>query len=273
MIILTQETYFVKLFNYYRTYLVYSFYRFKDDKIHQIYDSLHEQLTKAFEVNENYYIEIMTISNSLNDYGKNLFKNYYNDELCDFFSDYGRIWNKQCKEVADNIAMYGLWFAFNHEVQLLIFLVKRTDQLIEIGESKGYYYDEILYDSGIVNELYPQNESLHQDYLKYNPFDMINSNSTLNLTVLMENIVKPAIDGLREDITNEMKNLCDSVEQYSLVLCVWSIIILTISYIIIFIPKIIKTDSQIKQGKAMLKIIPKEERDKIKKTLKKKKSE
>ena len=273
LIILTQETYFVKLFNYYRTYLVYSFYRFKDDKIHQIYDSLHAQLTKAFEVNENYYIEVMTISNSLNDYGKNLFKNYYNDELCDFFSDYGRIWNKQCKEVADNIAMYGLWFAFNHEVQLLIFLVKRTDQLIEIGESKGYYYDEILYDSGIVNELYPQNESLHQDYLKYNPFDMINSNSTLNLTVLMENIVKPAIDGLREDITNEMKNLCDSVEQYSLVLCIWSIIILTISYIIIFIPKIIKTDSQIKQGKAMLKIIPKEERDKIKKTLKKKKSE
>ena len=273
LIILTQETYFVKLFNYYRTYLVYSFYRFKDDKIHQIYDSLHAQLTKAFEVNEHYYIEVMTISNSLNDYGKNLFKNYYNDKLCDFFADYGRIWNKQCKEVADNIAMYGLWFAFNHEVQLLIFLVKRTDQLIEIGESKGYYYDEILYDSGIVNELYPQNESLHQDYLKYNPFDMINSNSTLNLTVLMENIVKPAIDGLREDITNEMKNLCDSVEQYSLVLCVWSIIILTISYIIIFIPKIIKTDSQIKQGKAMLKIIPKEERDKIKKTLKKKKSE
>ena len=72
LIILTQETYFVKLFNYYRTYLVYSFYRFKDDKIHQIYDSLHAQLTKAFEVNEHYYIEVMTISNSLNDYGKNL---------------------------------------------------------------------------------------------------------------------------------------------------------------------------------------------------------
>ena len=273
LVILFEQTYFVKFFNYYRSYLIYSYYRFKDEKVNQIYISLHEELTNGFEINEQYYIQIMTYANSLNENGQNLIKNYYNDQLCEFFADYGKTWNKECKEVADNIANFGLWFAFNHEIQLLIYLVKKVDQLIEIGESKGYYYDEILYDSGIVNPLYPQNENLYEDYLKYNPFDMINSNSTLNLTVLIENVVKPSIDGLRKDITFEMKNLCDLVEEYSLILCIWSIIILSVNYIVFFIPKIIKTNSQIKQGKTMLKIIPKEERDKIKKTLKKKKSE
>ncbi len=273
LVILYQETYFIRFFNYYRAYLIYSYYRFRDDKIYQIYISLHEELINSFEINEKYYIEIMTYANSLNEDGQNLIRSYYNDILCDYFADYGKTWNKTCKEVADNIANYGLWFAYNHQIQLLIFLVKRVDQLIEIGESKGYYYDEILYDSGFVNALYPKNEELYEDYLKYNPFNMINSNSTLYLTVLIENIVKPAIDGLRADITNEMRKLCDLVEEYSLILCIWSIAILTINYIIIFIPKIIRTDSQIKQGKAMLKIIPKEERDKIKKTLKKKKSD
>ena len=273
LVILFEQTYFIKFFNYYRSYLIYSYYRFKDEKVNQIYISLHEELTNGFEINEQYYIQIMTYANSLNENGQNLVKNYYNDQLCEFFADYGKTWNKECKEVADNIANFGLWFAFNHEIQLLIYLVKKVDQLIEIGESKGYYYDEILYDSGIVNPLYPQNENLYEDYLKYNPFDMINSNSTLNLTVLIENVVKPSIDGLRKDITFEMKNLCDLVEEYSLILCIWSIIILSVNYIVFFIPKIIKTNSQIKQGKTMLKIIPKEERDKIKKTLKKKKSE
>ena len=228
---------------------------------------------QTYEKNEEYYVQIMTGANGLNEKGKNLIKNYYNDVLCEHFSDYALQYNKTCKEVADNIGNYGLWSIFNHGIQLLCFLIIQIDTVLYEGELKGYYYNEILYDSSIVNPLYPDNENLYEDYLKYNPFDMINSNSTLNLTVLIENIVKPSIDGLRKDITFEMKNLCDLVEEYSLILCIWSIIILSVNYIVFFIPKIIKTNSQIKQGKTMLKIIPKEERDKIKKTLKKKKSD
>ena len=66
-----------------------------------------------------------------------------------------------------------------------------------------------------------------------------------------------------------MIKCCDRIEEYSIICCIFLCFILIGYYIFLFIPKIMKTNSQIKQGKAMLKIIPKEERDKIKKSLKK----
>ena len=267
--VLRQQSYFVKLFNYYRTYLIFSYHRKTNEKIKKIYILLHNELSLAYEKNQDFYIEIMTLSYSLGENERELFKSYYNDEICVYFEDFGKSYNKSCDEVADNIGKYGLWFSFNHAIQLLIFLVKRIDSIIEEGESNGYFYDEINYDSGIINPLYPSNPSLYDDYLKYNPFNIINSNTTLNLTVLVENIIKPATNELRANIAKIMIKYCDQIEEYSIICCIFLCFILIGYYIFLFIPKIMKTNSQIKQGKAMLKIIPKEERDKIKKSLKK----
>ena len=267
--VLRQQSYFVKLFNYYRTYLIFSYHRKTNEKIKKIYILLHNELSLAYEKNQDFYIEIMTLSYSLGENERELFKSYYNDEICVYFEDYGKSYNKSCDEVADNIGKYGLWFSFNHAIQLLTFLVKRIDSIIEEGESNGYFYDEINYDSGIINPLYPSNPSLYDDYLKYNPFNIINSNTTLNLTVLVENIIKPATNELRANIAKIMIKYCDQIEEYSIICCIFLCFILIGYYIFLFIPKIMKTNSQIKQGKAMLKIIPKEERDKIKKSLKK----
>ena len=266
--IIYHQSYFVKLFNYYRTYLIFSYYRYSDGKINFIYNALHSELSKAFEENSKYYDEIMTTVSILNNEGQNLLKNYYNNDIiCKYFSDYGKEYNKTCSQVADNIANYGLWFTFNHAIQFLNYLTKEIDALLEIGESKGYKYNEILYDSGIKNDLYPNNVSLYEDYLKYNPFNVINSNITLNLTVLTENIIIPSIDGLRIEISNMMIRICDDIEKYSFI-CIFLLFFFLISYyIFLLIPKVIKTNSEINQGKVMLKIIPKNERDKIKKSL------
>ena len=115
--------------------------------------------------------------------------------------------------------------------------------------------------------MYPDNENLYEDYLKYNPFNVINSNTSLNLTVLIENIMKPAINSLREEITQIIYDISDDIEKYSIICCIILSFILIVFYISLLIPKIMKTNSQIHQGKVMLKIIPKQERDKIKKTL------
>ena len=102
----------------------------------------------------------------LNNEGQNLLKNYYNNDIiCKYFSDYGKQYNKTCSQAADNIANYGLWFSFNHAIQFLNYLTKEIDALLEIGESKGYKYNEILYDSGIKNDLYPNNVSLYHIFL------------------------------------------------------------------------------------------------------------
>ena len=265
--ILSQYSYFSKLYNYFRTYLIFSNYRNNDPKIVKIYNTLHTELMQTYEKNEEYYVQIMTGANGLNEKGKNLIKNYYNDVLCEHFSDYALKYNKTCKEVADNIGNYGLWSIFNHGIQLLCFLIIQIDTVLYEGELKGYYYNEILYDSSIVNPLYPDNENLYEDYLKYNPFNVINSNTSLNLTVLIENIMKPAINSLREEITQIMYDISDVIEKYSVICCIILSFILIVNYISLFIPKIMKTNSQIYQGKVMLKIIPKQERDKIKKTL------
>ena len=263
LLIIYHQSYLIKLYNYYRTYLVFFNYRYSNTKINYIYNYLHIELNKAYEENENYYIKIMTTTNLLNKEGQNILKNYYNnDTICNYFSVYGTKYNISCNKVADNIANYGLWFTFNHAIQLITFLTKNIDALLEIGESKGYKYDEVLYDSGKVNKLYPNDESLYDDYLKYNPFYEINSYIHLNLTVLTDYIIIPAIDGLRIEVSNIMKSICDDIERYSLICIIILFIFLILFYIFLLIPKVIETNIEINQGKLMLKIIPKSERDK-----------
>ena len=141
----------------------------------------------------------------------------------------------------------------------MIYLKNELEDIIIQGEKKGFKYDEIYYKSDNINDLYPKDKNLWNEYKSLNPFLLLNNNNSLYLTLIIQQITRKSLSGLRDKLRNKMVNIVNKIKN-NIILSVFGFLFIFI-FITIFIllPKIIIKNNEIIEEKNMLKIIPKNE--------------
>jgi hypothetical protein len=226
---------------------------------------------------KNTFNELKTFSDNLLEKNQELWNIIFNDlfflkknelelfntivfgNICSYFQNYSNSYQVSCEQIGDGIANYGLYTTSIYCFQLILYLQNNLEKILEEGEKKGYKYDEIYYKSDSINELFPEDKNLWEDYKSLNPFLLINNKKVHDLTILIQQITRNAFTGLRVMLRNKMNQIVLKVKENILFFAIGLFVILTSSTIILIIPKIVRKNIELIEEKNMLKIIPKNE--------------
>ena len=262
-LILNQKTFLVKYINYFRTMLCFYAHRETNEQIKNIYCILHTTLNLTLNFNQDIYNNIF---NSLKNCEKDeieIFNEITFGNICPFFENYTNQYNLSCEFFSDGILYYGIYSISIYSLQLINYLVNFLEETLNKGKEKGFNYDEIYYRSDHINELYPSDDNLIEEYKSLNPMLIINDEKSHYLSVIIEQAIKNSSNKLSTYLKNKMIITVKRIKRtiiYSALGLLW---ILILSTVIFLIPRIIHKNNEMIEEKNMLKIIPKNELEQI----------
>jgi hypothetical protein len=238
-------------------------HRETNEQIKNIYYILHTTLNLTLNFNQDIYNNIF---NSLKNCEKDeieIFNEITFGNICPFFENYTNQYNISCELFSDGILYYGIYSISIYSLQLINYLVNFLEETLNNGKEKGFNYDEIYYRSDHINELYPSDDNLIEEYKSLNPMLIINDEKSHYLSVIIEQAIKNSSNKLSTYLKNKMIITVKRIKRtiiYSAIGLLW---ILILSTIIFLIPRIIHKNNEVIEEKSMLKIIPKNELEQI----------
>ena len=131
------------------------------------------------------------------------------------------------------------------------------------GKKKGFLYNEVFYPSDIINQLYPNDTNLYNDYINLNPFLILNSYKYHNLNILVENLIQNSSGYLSDFLKEKMINVINSTQNQIIFFHIIFELLIIFAIYFFFLPNILKKNDEIREEKNMLKIIPKNELEQI----------
>jgi hypothetical protein len=185
------------------------------------------------------------------------------DDICQYIGDYLTKNNISCDDFADGIGHYGIISSSIYALQLVLYIQIDLENILYKGDKKGFIYNEILYRSDIINDLYPNDTSLWDEYEKLNPFLLLNSEHYHSLMLLIEQLIQSASMYLTNFFKTKMIDILENIT-IQIIICQLSFLILLILTIYFFLfPRILRKNEEITEEKNMLKIIPNNELEQL----------
>ena len=262
-LILKQKTFLINHYNYIRIMICYNAYRNTKGQINDIYNYLRFNLKKSFKINQDMFKEILSQLNYLEFEELDLFNKLMYDDICQYIGDYLTKNNISCDDFADGIGHYGIISSSIYALQLVLYIQIDLENILYKGDKKGFIYNEILYRSDIINDLYPNDTSLWDEYEKLNPFLLLNSEHYHSLMLLIEQLIQSASMYLTNFFKTKMIDILENIT-IQIIICQLSFLILLILTIYFFLfPRILRKNEEITEEKNMLKIIPKNELEQL----------
>ena len=263
VLILRQKTFLINNYNYIRIMICYYPYRYNKGQINDIYIYLQSYLKMSFETNQNMFTDIMDQIHYLKSEELNLFNKLMNSDICQYIDDYMTKNNLTCDDFADGIGHYGLISSSIYAFQLILYIENNLENIIHKGQEKGFYYNEIIYRSDIINELYPNDTSLWDEYQKLNPFLVLNDEHYHALMLLIEQLIQSASYYLTNNFKSKMIDIIEDIKIQIIACEISFFIILIITIYFFLLPRILRKNEEITEEKNMLKIIPKNELEQL----------
>ena len=130
-------------------------------------------------------------------------------------------------------------------------------------KKKGFLYNEVFSPSDIINQLYPHDTNLYNDYINLNPFLILNSYKYHNLNILVEDLIQNSFGYLSDFLKEKMINVINSTQNQIIFFHIIFELLIIFAIYFFFLPNILKKNDEIREEKNMLKIIPKNELEQI----------
>ena len=257
--ILSHRTYVVKYYNYIKTIMCYYAHKETNIIIKNVYYQLEQSLKISLSINQEMFNKVFNLLKYLKKDEIKLFNEIMFGDICSSIQEYTNLYNITCNEIGDGIAHYGYYSSIIYAFQLMIYLENYLEDIIIQGKKKGFKYDEIYYKSDYINDLYPKDKNLWNEYKSLNPFLLLNNNNSLYLTLIIQQITRKSLSGLRDELRNNMGNIIYKIKN-NIILSIFGFLFIFIFFTtFILFPKIIIKNNEINEEKDMLKIIPKNE--------------
>jgi hypothetical protein len=258
-LILNQRTFLIKYYNYFLTISCYYAHIKTNIRIKTIYNHLQIELKRAIKINQDMFNEIFNSFKKTKNKEKKIFSELMNEDVCKYINDYAKEYNLICDDFADGIAHYGLYTSSIYTFQLILYSFLKLEDLLNKLEIKGFKYDEIFYKSDTINELYPNDTNLWDEYESMNPILLMNQDYFHYLALLIQQLIQSASTYLSVFYKNKMNQLVNYVKIRIIICQIAFNFFLVVVYYFFLIPKILKKNEEMREEKNMLKIIPKNE--------------
>ena len=188
----------------------------------------------------------------------------YTSKICEFISIYVRSYpinpNLNCENFFYGSSHYGFFTLITTFVEELRMMRDKIDIYLDIAKEKNFYYNESYFNDprGYYEEYYKQYENNIEEYRKYNPANVLNTegHKTLLITYLYVNV--QVYDYLLIESLKSFRDVFSKYNSIYLIINIIFIIVVVLGFIMIWIPFIFRQNKALYKIKNMLSIIPSE---------------
>ena len=258
--IIQHEIFILKRFAYLRVYIIFEYYI-------ESYTELKNRIIILFNFIHDGYLEnsyyIKTIHNYIKQYGlpkksKKLIENTRYQNICNYFTDLEKFYNKNCVTFLDGILLKGYEPLTIYLVETFIYYIRDINQSYEKAKIKNYTYNEYLYGSYKYNLILPNDEETLKDYQDNNPFNIFNDVRMINLILIINAVYIPLMKDIYFSLSEDILKSFDFLRILIIVLSIGLFIITLALFFIFILPHLITKNIEINKIRKMLEIIPKD---------------
>ena len=190
------------------------------------------------------------------------FLNYlYNGKICEFINNYNNDNpdNKQlkCDELlykSSGFGFFTIMASFTEEIRTM---KDAIDTYYKKAKEKNFVYNESYYnDYRHYEELYNMYNNNRDDYIKNNPANVYRTESHKILFISYNYVLTSTYSFLISESLNQFEQAFKKYNNINLILNIIFLILIVLGFICIWIPFLLKQNSNLKKIKNMLSIVP-----------------
>ena len=189
--------------------------------------------------------------------------NLYNSKIYDFINDYNNDYPNQ-KINSSNFFFgtpkFGFFTMLTAFVEELRMLKDKIENYYEIADKKNFKYNESVENDPyhIYEKMYSQYEDNMVEYKKYNPINILKTNSHKKLLIVYLYINTQVFNSLVEKSVKLYEQLFEKYNSINLILNILFISFITLGFLFVWIPFLFHLNKNLDKIKKMIYIIPSE---------------
>ena len=191
------------------------------------------------------------------------FLNYlYNEKLCEFIGQYNSMIPKEdaiaCDAFFYRSSGYGFFNLLATYVEEIRTIKDKVDSYYNISDSKNFTYNETYFNDpkGKYDTLYQQYKDDIDEYKKYNPANILHSNSHKKILITYLYIHHNVYSFLVGESLHQFESIFKKYNSINLILNIVFIIVIALGFIFLWLPFVYSQNKIILKIKNMLSIIP-----------------
>jgi hypothetical protein len=193
------------------------------------------------------------------------FLNYlYNEKLCEFIGQYNSMIPKEdaiaCDAFFYRSSGYGFFNLLTTYVEEIRTIKDKVDSYYNISDSKNFTYNETYFNDpkGKYDTLYQQYKDDIDEYKKYNPANILHSNSHKKILITYLYIHHNVYSFLVGESLHQFESIFKKYNSINLILNIIFIAVFTLGFILLWIPFLLYINKNLGRIKNMIYIIPSE---------------
>ena len=219
---------------------------------------------------DNFYVIYSQSSEMMDIYRKDFpdsyqdfLNNLYNSKICEYINFYNNEYpdaKTNCETFFFGSAKFGFLTILSNYIEEIRTLKCKIDDYYEISDAKNFHYNESLVNSpdGFYEDLYAQYSSVIDEYTKYNPINIMKTDSHKRLLITYLYINTEFYNAIINESLNKFENLFEKYNSIFLILNIIFIIVVFFGFLFIWIPFIFNINKNFIIIKNMIYIIPSE---------------
>ena len=192
-----------------------------------------------------------------------VFLNYlYSSKICEFInnyiSEYPKESNTSCETFFFGCPRFNFFDILAMFIEEIRKIRDKIDYYYEIAEKKNYTYNESYFNDpkGLYEEMYKKHENNIDEYKKYNPANILQTDSHKKLLITYLYINTQVYSFLISESLKQFEQVFAKYNSINLLLNIIFIIFVVLVFIILWIPLILYKIKTFEKLKSMLYIIP-----------------
>ena len=222
----------------------------------------------------NFYVDLTTSSNERDKYQSHFpahFRNFiddlYSNKICELVLEFNQSYPgngfTDCSDFFFGTPEYGLLSVLSMYIEEIRTIRDKADKLYSIAESKNYHYNESYFQDPKGNyeklkKKYNTTPEEYADYEQSNPCKIFGGDRHKILLIVYRFIISKALTLLINESYNTFEEMFTDTDEVSLIINILFIVIVSIGFLLIWIPYVYRENETIFRAKNMLSIIPNE---------------
>ena len=219
---------------------------------------------------EKFYTELVDASNRKDKYVKYFPNSYieylnylYSEHICELINEFANEYRENgftnCKDFFYDSSDYGFFSILTIYIEEIRMMRDKIDDYIEKSKQKNFTYNESFYNhpGNLYEEIYAQNEDKDY-YRKLNPANTLSSPSHKNLLIVYRFVITKVIILAIKRMFLAFEGVFSDTNKASLIINILFILVVSLGFLLIWIPLVLKQNETIYKTKNMLSIIPNE---------------
>ena len=223
---------------------------------------------------QNFYVDLSESSNQKDQYQDHFpenFRNFMNElyttKICELVLEFNRTYpdngNYNCSNFFFGSPDYGLLSVLSMYIEEIRSLVDIIDSFYIIANSKGFTYNETYFQDPKGNyerlqSQYNNTPEQYNDYLNSNPTKILGSERHKNLLIVYRFIISEVLTLLINESYKTFDEMFSDTDNVCLIINIIFIIVVSVGFLLVWLPYVQKENETIFKTKNMLSIIPNE---------------